>query len=93
MATLNAESSLVAAPQAVSCEVAGETVILDTASDRYFALTATGTEIWNALQTPCTLASLCDRLVSEYAVSAEQCLADVSALLDQLARHGLLVID
>jgi hypothetical protein len=93
MATLNAESTLVASPKAVWCEVAGETVILDTASDRYFALSATGTEVWNALQTPCTLASLCDRLVSEYQVSAEQCLADVSALLDQLVGNGLVMID
>ena len=89
----NAQSTLAAAPQAVSCEVAGETVILDTVSERYFALDAIGTRIWNALQSPCTLSSLCDLLTDEYDVPAEQCRADVSALLDQLSQHGLVTID
>lgn len=77
-------------PSATSCEVAGETVILDASSGQYFALNPVGTVIWQYLQTPCTLSSLCERLVREYNVSPEQCEADVSALLDQLAAHGLI---
>jgi len=92
MPTLNVECIFVAAPQAVSCDVAGETVILDTVSDRYFALSAIGTQIWNLLQTPCTLASLCDRLVDEYDVTPEQCRSEVSALLDQLSEYSLVNI-
>lgn len=92
MTPLTAECTIHCAPHAVSCELAGETVILDTASDRYFALSAIGTEIWNRLQTPCTLAALCDWLQQEYDVTPEQCRADVSALLDQLAEQGLVTI-
>jgi hypothetical protein len=44
---------------ATSCEVAGETVILDTASGQYFALNPVGTAIWQYLQAPCTVESLC----------------------------------
>lgn len=90
MPSLSAESLIRPAPHAVSCELSGETVILDTASDRYFALTAIGTQIWDWLQTPCTLANLCERLQQEYNVTPEQCQADVSALIDQLAHHGLV---
>lgn len=82
-----------ATPQAVSCELAGDTVILDMGSDRYFALDAIGTQIWNWLQTPCTLASLCERLMEEYEVTPDQCRADVAVLLDQLAQHGLVAIE
>jgi hypothetical protein len=93
MPTPKAECTFLAAPQAISCEVAGETVILDTVSERYFAVDAIGTRIWKALQSPCTLGSLCDRLIDEYDVPAEQCRADISALLDQLSQHGLVTID
>ncbi|HLK51571.1 MAG TPA: PqqD family protein [Bryobacteraceae bacterium] len=92
MPSLSVEALIKPAPHAVSCELSGETVILDTASDRYFALTAIGTQIWDWLQTPCTLAALCERLRQEYDVTPEQCHADVSALLDQLAQHGLITI-
>jgi hypothetical protein len=93
MPLVTAESRISAAAHAVSCELAGETVILDMKSDRYFALSAIGTQIWNWLQTPCTVESLCARLVQEYEVTAEQCRADVSALLDQLLQQGLVRID
>jgi hypothetical protein len=93
MPTLAADCTIRPSGHAVSCELAGETVILDTASDRYFALSAIGTEIWNRLQTPCTLAALCESLQQEYDVTPQQCLADISALLDQLLAHGLVAID
>ena len=93
MTALTAESTIRPVTHAVACELAGETVILNTASDRYFALSAVGTDIWNRLQTPCTLAVLCDWLQQEYDVTPEQCRADVSALLDQLLEHGLVTID
>ena len=92
MPTITNASKITPAPHAVSCELAGETVILDMGTDRYFALSAIGTQIWNWLQTPCTLGSLCDRLVEEYDVAPEQCQAEVSALLEQLAQQGLVTI-
>ena len=92
MPLLTAESKIAPAPQAVACELAGETVILDMASDRYFALSAIGTQIWNWLQTPCTFGSVCERLLEEYDVAPEQCQADVAALIDQLEQQGLVIL-
>jgi len=84
------QATVEATSQATSCEVGDETVILDVASGRYFALDAIGGTIWRHLQTPCSVASLCERLMAEYDVPAERCQAEVSALLDQLAQHGLV---
>ena len=92
MALVSAECTIAASPQAVSCELAGETVILDARTDRYFALSAVGAHIWTWLQDPCTLGSLCDRLLDEYEVEPDQCRVDVSALLEQLAQQGLLTV-
>ncbi len=94
MPLLSAECVIRATPQAVSCELAGETVILDMGSDRYFALSAIGTQIWTWLQEqPCTLGGLCERLTREYDVTPDQCRADVSTLLDELAQQGLVAIE
>ena len=77
--------------EAVSCELAGESVILDMASGRYFALDPVGTRIWSLLQAaPCTSDSICERLMAEYDVSAEDCRRDVAALLSRMAESGLV---
>ncbi len=77
-------------PQAISCELSGETVILDMPSGRYFALDAIGSRIWTWLETPCTLEGVCQRVLEEYDVDPATCRADVSKLLNQLLEHGLL---
>jgi Coenzyme PQQ synthesis protein D (PqqD) len=77
----------------VSCELGGETVILDMASGRYFALDPVGTTIWEWIQQPCTFAALCERLVGEYDVDHAACRQDVSRLLDQLVENGLIQLD
>jgi PqqD family protein of HPr-rel-A system len=90
MQALLATTQIIPTPHATSCEVAGETVILDAASGQYFALNRIGSAIWQHLQKPCTVLSLCERLRNEYNVTAERCEADVSALLEQLAERGLV---
>ena len=85
-----AQTHFIATPTAVACDLAGETVILDMASGQYFALDPIGTEIWHALQTPSSLASLCERLLREYDVARERCEIEVAALLQQLLDQGLV---
>jgi Coenzyme PQQ synthesis protein D (PqqD) len=78
------------APEAVSCELAGETVILDMPSGRYFALDAVGGRIWALIETPSTVESVCRRIEEEYDVDPATCREDVARLLNQLLEHGLL---
>ncbi len=86
----SAQALFVATSQAVSCEISGETVILDVPSGRYFALDPIGTQIWQWLQEPLTLEALCERLQTEYDVTPQRCREDVSALLSRMAEHGLV---
>lgn len=79
--------------EAISCELAGETVILDMASGRYFALDPVGTRVWEWIQRSCTVASLCDWLQQEYDVDPALCRQDISILLEQLAAHGLVKLN
>jgi hypothetical protein len=84
------ETTIQIASQATSCQVGGETVILDVASGKYFALDSIGTAIWNHLKSPCSIASLCQWLLTEYDVPPARCAAEVSRLVEQLACHGLV---
>ncbi len=81
------------AADAVSCELAGETVILEMGSGRYFALDPIGTRIWQLLQTVSTAESLCQRLMEEFEVDAVDCRRDVSILLNQMAENWLISIE
>jgi hypothetical protein len=93
MQALLSSTLIIPSSQATSCEVAGETVILDAASGQYFALNPVGTAVWQHLQTPCTISQLCEKLCAEYEVPLEQCEADVSVLVEQLAAQGLVKLD
>ena len=93
MSVHSSETLIVASPNVTSCEVSGEAVILDAASGRYFALDPVGSALWQHLQTPCTVASLCQKLLDEYDVTAERCHAGVATLLDQLAAQGLIRVE
>ncbi len=81
---------IVLSSQAVSCELGGETVILDIHSGQYFALSEIGGQIWSLLESPCSFSSLCNQLMNEYDIEPEQCHANVSAFLQELSKHGLI---
>ena len=53
-------------------EVAGETVLLDMASEQYFGLDAVGTRIWQLLAEHGDLRRTYDTLLAEYEVGEEQ---------------------
>jgi hypothetical protein len=88
--TLSRTDLLTASPGAVSCDLAGEVVVLNMDSGKYFALNAVGGQVWQWLQEPCTIESLQERLLQEYDVTPEQCESEVNSLLRKLSEHGLL---
>lgn len=78
--------------EALYQEVAGETVIMDLASETYFGLDAVGTRIWQLLQDQHSLQSVFDTLQQEYDVSAATLAADVEYLLRELEQAGLATL-
>ena len=67
-----------------------ETVILDVASGRYFALNDVGGFIWNYLEHDCSQEDLVDAVVEAYGIDQPQASADVGELLDQLRKRRLI---
>ena len=73
-------------------ELAGETVLLDLASESYFGLDAVGTRIWQLLNEGQGKADLIESLLLEYEVEREALEKDVSELLNHLDKAGLIEI-
>lgn len=73
-----------------AAEVHDETVLLDLERGTYFALNRTGAVVWELLAEPRTQDELHAALLARFDVDAETLRADLAALLDDLAHHGLI---
>jgi hypothetical protein len=73
-------------------ELAGETVLLDLASESYFGLNEVGTRIWQLLNEGADEATVVDTLLEEYDVQREELEQDVADLLARLGEAGLIDI-
>jgi hypothetical protein len=72
---------------------AGEVVLLHLGSKQYFSLNATGGLIWKELKRGQTLESIVRSVQQRYEVPEEKAAASVSALIDELAKEGLVEIE
>jgi hypothetical protein len=84
------DTAIAAVPDHASCELGGETVILDLQSGVYYGLDPVGTRVWRLLQEPRSLAGLRDLIVDEFDVAAERCETDLAVFVASLNAHGLL---
>lgn len=71
-------------------DVAGEAVLLNLASERYFGLDPVGTRIWHLLGQDARLQSAFDVLVAEFEVEPERLQSDLLSLVAELAEAGLV---
>lgn len=90
MVQITEDTTFVTASSAISTDLEGEAVILDTAASEYYGLNEVGTRIWTLLQEPRTFKELIGALLEEYSVDRDQCEEDVRELLDQMMEKGLL---
>lgn len=87
---LTRHGTIVAAKDQVSCNLAGETVILNFKSGVYYGLDPVGTFIWNLVQNPKTLEDVREALLNEYQVEPDRCERDLLILIEDLAAAGLI---
>jgi len=73
-------------------ELAGESVVLNLETEKYFGLDEVGTRMWLVLTTADSIESGYEILRGEYDVEPERLRADIAELLGQLVEHGLLVV-
>jgi hypothetical protein len=76
----------------VSCDLAGETAIVNLQRGVYYGLDPTGTRIWNLLREPLTFGELCSSLENIYDVAQSTLECDLRAFVGDLVNHGLIEI-
>lgn len=86
------DSIVVASPDQVSSDLAGETVLLSMTSARYYGLEGIGSRVWELVGAPTLVSQVCETIVAEYDVTPAQCEADVLAFLRDLAVKELLEV-
>ena len=71
-------------------ELGGEVVMLDLASQHYFGLTGSGSEMWQLIAQHGSADSVIDCMLAKYDVDPANLRADFEKLVDQLAAKGML---
>jgi hypothetical protein len=85
-------STVVAAKDQVSCDVAEEAVILDLEAGAYYGLNSVAARVWNLIQKPKTVHEILDTILEEYDVAPDRCERDLLALLRDLAAKELIKV-
>jgi hypothetical protein len=89
---ISTHSTVVAARDQISSDVAGEQVILNIKSGVYYGLDRVGARIWSLLQQPRTVSEIKDALLAIYDVEPERAERELIALLEKLVGAGLVEV-
>lgn len=73
-------------------EIAGESVILNIHTERYYGLDSTGTRMWAVLTTSMSIQEALEVLIEEYEVDRVTLMRDVLAFVQDLLANGLLQV-
>lgn len=71
----------------------GESVLLHRESEYYFGLNTTGTAMWQTITTAATVEDACRALLDTFDADPATLRADVDALIEQWATHGLVRVE
>jgi hypothetical protein len=77
----------------LAAKVGEELVMMSAAKGNYIGLSTVGARIWELIEVPRTIESLCDALVEEYDVDPATCRAEVDSFLATLGQHQAIRID
>ncbi len=83
-------SDLRVAANQLSCNLSGETVILNLENGIYYGLNQVATRIWELLKEQRNLDEIHKTLVSEYHVEPDDCKRAIDDLVQQFLAKGLL---
>ena len=76
----------------VSSDLDGETVLLSIETGKYYNMDPIGSRIWELIEEPLSVSTLCDILLNEFEVERKQCEQEVLSFLNQLAGDHLVQV-
>jgi hypothetical protein len=79
-------------PHLASCRLNEEVAILNLDSALYFGVDRVGAQIWEALDQPRSVESLCGVVVDRFDVGPDECRSDLERFLARLQETGLIEV-
>jgi hypothetical protein len=76
----------------LSTEIGDDVVLMNIDLGRYYSLDDIGSEIWNQVEKPVLVSTLCQALAEKYKADATTVATDVLALLNKLLEQQLIVV-
>jgi len=77
----------------LAAKVGDELVMMSADSGNYIGLSEVGARVWELIETPQDLETVCARLQDEFEVAPDVCRAEVETFVGELARHGAIELD
>jgi hypothetical protein len=77
----------------LAAKVGDELVMMSAEKGNYIGLSEVGARIWELIETPQDIETVCARLQDEFDVEPEVCRADVKSFLNELVQHGAIALD
>ena len=77
----------------LSAKVGDELVMMSAVKGNYIGLSEIGARIWDMIETPSDVDSVCARLQQEYDVEPDVCRTEVETFLNDLVKHGAVALD
>ncbi|MBO4679614.1 MAG: PqqD family protein [Lachnospiraceae bacterium] len=87
---MDKNKKLVLKKQIEVTDLAGEKVMIDFESGKYFLLKGVGNDIWDYLQKETTASEIVDKLLVEYDVEPEICETQVLDFLTKMEAFGFI---
>lgn len=73
-------------------DLAGEKVMIDFDTGKYFLLKGSANDIWDLIQTPVSIEDIKINLMNKYEVSEDECLSGISDFLKTLLDFGFISV-
>ena len=89
---LSGKSMVVVSQDQVSCDLSGESAILNLKAGVYYGLNEVGTSVWKLIQEPKRVSEIREAILEEYEVEPDRCEADIMTLLQDLLDNGLIEV-
>lgn len=76
----------------LAAKVGDELVMMSAEKGNYIGLSEVGSRIWELIETPQEIDTLCAQLQNEYDVTSDTCRADIDAFLNEMVKHGVIAL-
>jgi hypothetical protein len=77
----------------LSARVGDEIMMMSPEHGKYIGVNEVGARIWELIEAPRDVDTVCEELQREFEVSPEVCKAEVDSFLAEMEKHGAIVVN